>query len=102
MTLPALAAVLFRLASTATPLQSGTVLDIASLFPTFELRVAASVLVTVAVVAAWRLGARLHDKELEAVSMPVWHLSVTVLRLVVVAGGGGFVFALWSLSGERM
>ncbi|WP_058828312.1 mechanosensitive ion channel family protein [Haloferax sp. Q22] len=100
MTLPALAAVLLRLASTGTLLQSGTVLDTASLFPTFELRVAASVLVTVAVVAVWRLGARLHDKEVDFVSMPVWHLSVTVLRLVVVGGGGAFVFTVWSLSGD--
>ena len=97
---PALAVALSRLASAGTPLQSGALLDIASLFPTFELRVAASVLVTVAVVAIWRVGARLHDTEVDAVSMPVWHLSVTMLRLVVVVAGGAFVFALWSLSGD--
>ncbi|RDZ95920.1 mechanosensitive ion channel protein MscS, partial [Haloferax sp. Atlit-6N] len=102
MTLPALDALLtpLLLRSTSIALQTNGFVDFEAWFPTFELRLAASIFVAAAVIAIWRLGARLHDMDVEGVSSPVWHLGVTVLRLTGVVFGGTFLFAVWSLSGD--
>ncbi|ELZ94172.1 mechanosensitive ion channel protein MscS [Haloferax mucosum ATCC BAA-1512] len=89
---------LFR--STNSVLQTGGLVELASWFPSFELRLAASVFTAVIIAVIWRFGARLHDMDVGSVSGPAWHLGVTLLRLVVVVLGGAFLFAVWSLSGD--
>ncbi|WP_411966810.1 mechanosensitive ion channel family protein [Haloferax sp. YSSS75] len=81
-------------------LQTDAPIDFAALFPSVELRILASIVVLAAIVASWRLGARLHDRAAEGVSSAVWHLSVTLFRLVGVVLGGTFLVSVWASSGD--
>ncbi|KAB1188087.1 MULTISPECIES: mechanosensitive ion channel family protein [Haloferax] len=81
-------------------LQSNAPIDFATLFPSVELRIGASALALAVIVAIWSLGARLHDRDSENVSSAIWHLGVTLFRLVGVVLGGVFLFSVWSSSGD--
>ncbi|WP_410767081.1 mechanosensitive ion channel family protein [Haloferax sp. DFSO60] len=70
--------------------------DIATLFSTTEARIAATVVTVIVVALVWALAARLHDKDIESVSGPVWHLAVTLLRLSAVLSGGVVLVGIWA------
>ncbi|MFC7202063.1 mechanosensitive ion channel family protein [Haloferax namakaokahaiae] len=72
--------------------------DIATLFSTTEARIAATVVTVIVVGLVWAVSARLHEKDVEAVSGPFWHLAVTLLRLSTVLGGGVVLVGIWASS----
>ena len=102
MTNPAFISLLFsQLARPSTTLlQTDASTEFAALFPSVELRILASIVVFAATVVVWRLGARLHDRDAENVSSAVWHLSITLFRLVGVVLGGTFLVSVWASSGD--
>ncbi|ELZ78573.1 mechanosensitive ion channel family protein [Haloferax larsenii] len=73
---------------------------LSTILSSFEARAAASVVLTITVAVIWRLLARLHDRDIDAISSPVWHLGVTLLRLVVAIGGGSLLVVIWPTSAE--
>ncbi|KAB1193880.1 mechanosensitive ion channel [Haloferax sp. MBLA0076] len=85
---------------TTVTLQNIVPIDFATLLPSVELRLVASVLTIAAIVTIWALGARLHDVDTEGFSSALWHLTVTLFRLVGVVFGGAFLFLIWSSSGD--
>nr|WP_225317666.1 MULTISPECIES: mechanosensitive ion channel family protein [Haloferax] len=85
---------------TVVSLQTDAPIDFAALLPSVELRIAASAVALAVIVAIWSLGARLHDRDADGVSSAIWHLGITLFRLVGVVLGGTFIVSVWSSSGD--